>query len=81
MALIFRWFFWKTTIAAIKGDAAEKINFQIHTGPALGAFNQLVKGCDLEDWRLRNVDKINIHLMKETAILLDERIMFFNKLR
>ena len=77
MALIFRWFFWHSTNVAIKGVESEKVNFQIHTGPALGSFNQWVKGTDLEDWRSRHVDKIAIKIMTETADLLNQRFEKF----
>ncbi|PYV42946.1 MAG: hypothetical protein DMG06_12350 [Acidobacteria bacterium] len=43
-------------------------------GPALGAFNQWVKGTELESWRPRHVDQIAEKLMKETAILLSESL-------
>jgi len=31
------------------------VDYQVHTGPALGAFNQWVKGTSLEDWRKRQI--------------------------
>ncbi len=75
MALIFRWYFGHSNQAALSGNAAEKVNFQVHTGPALGAFNQWVKGTELEDWRQRHVDKMGIKLMTETAALLNQRLL------
>ncbi|KPA08942.1 permease [Candidatus Magnetomorum sp. HK-1] len=78
MALVFRWFFWHSTNMAINGVASEKVNFQIHTGPALGSFNQWVKGSDIEDWRSRHVDKIAIKLMTETAHFLNKRFEELN---
>ncbi|MEE2577673.1 hypothetical protein QO176_33585, partial [Pseudomonas aeruginosa] len=44
MALIFKWYFRQSSASAIKGDPDAKVDFQIHCGPALGAFNQWVKG-------------------------------------
>ncbi|OQX23652.1 MAG: [acyl-carrier-protein] S-malonyltransferase [Desulfobacteraceae bacterium IS3] len=73
MALIFRWYFGYSARAAIEGAESEKLNFQVHTGPALGAFNQWVKGSPLENWRSRHVSKIGEHLMHETAALLNRR--------
>lgn len=81
MALIFRWYFGYSNHAALKGNEADKVNFQIHTGPALGAFNQWVKGSDLEDWRNRHVDKIGIKLMSATALLLSERFKILTQLQ
>ncbi len=59
---------------AFAGDLEHKVNFQIHTGPALGAFNQWVKGTNLESWRNRHVDEIGLKLMEETADLLQNRL-------
>jgi trans-AT polyketide synthase/acyltransferase/oxidoreductase domain-containing protein len=74
MALIFRWYFAYTARLAFAGDEADKVDYQVHTGPALGAFNQWVKGTDLENWRARHVDKIAEKLMRETAVLLSQRL-------
>ncbi len=73
MALLFRWYFGYSANAAMEGCEEDKVNFQIHTGPALGAFNQWVKGTELEDRRNRHVDKIGVKLMEGTAGLLKRR--------
>jgi trans-AT polyketide synthase/acyltransferase/oxidoreductase domain-containing protein len=39
----------------------------------LGAFNQWVKGTELEDWHNRHVAEIGEKLMQETAALLNRR--------
>ncbi|MBW4720369.1 PfaD family polyunsaturated fatty acid/polyketide biosynthesis protein [Saccharothrix sp. SC076] len=67
MALAFRWYFAHTTAAALRGDPAERAGFQVHTGPAIGAFNRLVAGTGLADWRLRHVDVIAELLMRGAA--------------
>ena len=71
MALVFRWYFGYSSRIAFEGDMDHKVNFQVHTGPAMGAFNQWVKGTELEDWRNRHVDQIGIKLMEETGSLLE----------
>lgn len=73
MALVFRWYFGHSTRLALDGDAGRKVDFQVQCGPALGAFNQWVKGTPLENWRNRHVDEIGIKLMEETAQLLNRR--------
>ena len=73
MALVFRWYFGFSTRVAFAGDMQNKVNFQIHTGPALGAFNQWVKGTPLEKWRNRHVDEIGLRLMKETRQLMRQK--------
>ena len=77
MALIFRWYLVHTNRLALRGDPADKVDYQIHCGPALGAFNQWAKGSALEDWRHRHVDEIAEHLMIGAANLLDERFHRF----
>jgi trans-AT polyketide synthase/acyltransferase/oxidoreductase domain-containing protein len=77
MALVFRWYFIHTNRLALRGDPAEKVDYQIHCGPALGAFNQWVKGTDLENWRNRHVDDIGRRLMLAAAKLLSSRFRAF----
>jgi trans-AT polyketide synthase, acyltransferase and oxidoreductase domains len=67
MALIFKWYFVHTGRLAIKGDGLRKVDFQIHCGPALGAFNQWVKGTEIENWRKRHVDVIASAIMNGAA--------------
>jgi trans-AT polyketide synthase/acyltransferase/oxidoreductase domain-containing protein len=77
MALIFRWYFVHSNRLAQKGIADGKVDFQIHCGPALGSFNQWVKGTPLEDWRNRHADEIGERLMREAAALLERRFREF----
>ena len=74
MALVFRWYFIHTMRLAMEGKAEHRVDYQVHTGPALGAFNQWVKGTLLEDWRHRHVDAIGAHLMQACADYVDRRI-------
>ncbi|WP_178943797.1 ACP S-malonyltransferase [Paenibacillus xylaniclasticus] len=78
MALIFKWYFAYSTRLALNGDKHNKVDYQVHCGPALGAFNQWVKGTALENWRNRHVDEIGIKIMVETAQHLNDR---YSKLR
>ena len=74
MALIFRWYFWHSSRMSFVGDSKEKVNFQIHTGPALGAFNQWVKGTPLESWRNRHADQIATKLMEGAAGIMKDNL-------
>ncbi|SFE51990.1 trans-AT polyketide synthase, acyltransferase and oxidoreductase domain-containing protein [Chitinophaga sp. CF118] len=74
MALVFRWYFGHCNKLAIEGNITEKVNFQVHTGPALGAFNQWVKGTSLESWKNRHADRIGIKMMEEAAKLMEETL-------
>ena len=78
MALIFRWYFIHTSRLAVHGSDEQKVDYQVHCGPALGAFNQWVKGSDLESWQNRHVDTIAEQLMNETAKLLVDRFQQFS---
>ncbi|KZN62452.1 hypothetical protein N473_19555 [Pseudoalteromonas luteoviolacea CPMOR-1] len=74
MARVFRWYFAHSIKLAFSGDEQMRVNFQVHTGPALGAFNQWVKGTELEPWQNRHVDKIANKLMQGTAELMNAKV-------
>lgn len=73
MALIFRWYFIYSTRMAMHGVEEEKVNYQVHCGPALGSFNQWVKGTALELWRNRHVGDIAERIMNGAAAVLAKR--------
>ncbi|MEU1047229.1 ACP S-malonyltransferase [Streptomyces sp. NPDC005897] len=73
MALVFRWYFVHSTRMAMRGDPAERVNYQIHTGPAIGAFNRFAAGTALADWRNRHVDAVAEALMVGAARVLQDR--------
>jgi trans-AT polyketide synthase/acyltransferase/oxidoreductase domain-containing protein len=77
MALIFKWYFSHATDLAINGSEAQKVDYQVQCGPALGAFNQWVGGTELESWKNRHVDEIAERLMQETAEVLNQRFQAF----
>jgi len=73
MGLVFRWYFdWASRLAKA-GDVEQRVNYQVHCGPALGAFNQWVKNMELADWRRRHVADIAERLLAGAANLLNER--------
>ncbi len=73
LVLIFKWYFAYCNRATLNGDLSEKDNFQIFCGPALGAFNQWVKGTPYEDWKNRHVVDIAVMLMEQAAEHLQTR--------
>lgn len=77
MALIFRWYFVHSTRLAMSGSTDQRVDYQIHCGPAMGAFNTWVKGTDLEPWRGRRAAVIAERLLRETAALLGQRLGAF----
>mgnify|MGYP001258098387 CR=1 FL=1 len=74
MALVFRWYFGRALALALQGDVANRSDFQIYCGPAMGAFNEWVKGAGIESWRNRHVDQIAERLMQETAQWLNDQL-------
>lgn len=78
MALVFKWYFAHSSRLALSGTPGLEVDYQIPCGPALGAFNQWVKGTAMENWRNRHVDEIAEKLMIETAGLLNRRFNCLN---
>jgi len=74
MAVVFRRYFGASMALAFAGDRSEQTDFQVHTGPAMGAFNQWVKGDEWEHWTNRHVDEIAFRLMGDAEDLLIERL-------
>jgi len=73
MALVFRWYFVKTMRLSLLGDEDDKLNYQIHCGPAMGAFNQLAKAIGLNNWQDRHVDDLAQIIMDGAADVLNQR--------
>ncbi|WP_017577639.1 ACP S-malonyltransferase [Nocardiopsis kunsanensis] len=74
MALVFRWYFGHSQRAAMEGDDSCRVDYQVHCGPALGAFNQWIRDTPQRSWRERHVDEIGVRLMTETAAYLQRRM-------
>ncbi len=70
MALVFRWYLGQSSKWANAGEASRKIDYQIWCGPAMGAFNEWVKGTFLEDYKKRNVVTIAMNILFGTAVQL-----------
>jgi trans-AT polyketide synthase/acyltransferase/oxidoreductase domain-containing protein len=77
MAHIFKWYFVHGNRFALEGREERKVDYQIQCGPALGAFNQWVKGTSYEPWRSRGVSEIADLLMEGTAEYLTKRISMY----
>ena len=74
MALVFKWYFVHSARLARTGSEIQRVDYQIHCGPALGAFNQWVKGTPHEPWRARHADEIAELLMQGAAAVVEERL-------
>jgi PfaD family protein len=69
MALVFRAYLGLASRWAINGDASRKVDYQIWCGPAMGAFNEWVKGTFLERPERRTVVDIALNVLYGAAYL------------
>jgi PfaD family protein len=69
MALVFRWYLGLSSRWANAGEPARKLDYQVWCGPAMGAFNEWVKGSFLEDWRNRRVVAVAGNLLHGACVL------------
>ena len=68
MALVFRSYLGQSSTWAIRGDPSRKIDYQIWCGPAMGAFNQWVKGSFLEKPQNRRTVTVAMNLLYGAAV-------------
>jgi PfaD family protein len=67
MALIFRWYLGLSSDWANSGREDRKQDFQIWCGPAMGAFNDWVRGSYLEPPGNRRITEVALHIMSGPA--------------
>ncbi|MFD2168928.1 ACP S-malonyltransferase [Tumebacillus lipolyticus] len=71
LAVVFKWYLERAQRLAIEGRSEQKVDYQVYCGPALGAFNQWVKGTRLENWRNRHVDDLALRILQGASGLLE----------
>jgi PfaD family protein len=69
MALVFRWYLGLSSRWSIAGEKGREIDFQVWTGPAMGAFNDWVRGTYLESPQNRHVVDVARHILRGAAYL------------
>jgi trans-AT polyketide synthase, acyltransferase and oxidoreductase domains len=69
MALIFRWYLGLSSFWAKSGVTGREMDYQIWCGPAMGAFNEWVKGSYLEQPENRSAADIALQILKGAAYL------------
>ncbi len=74
MTLIFVWYYAFTQKVTSTGDISFIEHYQIHSGAAIGAFNQFVKGTTYEKWQNRNVNEIAALLMNYASLSFYEKL-------
>jgi PfaD family protein len=70
MALVFRWYLGQSSRWANAGDPTRRLDYQVWCGPAMGAFNEWVKGSFLEAPRQRRAATVARCLLWGAAYLL-----------
>jgi PfaD family protein len=69
MALVFRWYLGKASKWAIDGEATRRADYQIWSGPAMGAFNRWAAGSFLAEPKNRSVVQIALNLLEGAAAI------------
>jgi trans-AT polyketide synthase/acyltransferase/oxidoreductase domain-containing protein len=75
MALVFRSYLGLSSKWAIQGITQRKMDYQIWCGPAIGAFNQWVKGSFLETFENRKTAEIALNLMYGASVCIRASIL------
>jgi PfaD family protein len=70
MALAFRWYLGLSSHWANSGEPTRKADYQVWCGPAMGAFNDWVKGSFLERAENRQVVTVGMNILYGAAVLL-----------
>jgi PfaD family protein len=70
MALVFRSYLGRSSSWAISGEPSRRIDYQIWCGPAMGAFNQWVKGSFLERPENRRTVVVAMNLLFGAAVCI-----------
>ena len=69
MALVFRWYLGMASKWPVEGETRRRLDYQIWCGPAMGAFNDWVRGSFLEAQTNRGVVQIALNLLEGAAVL------------
>ncbi|BDD04921.1 PfaD family polyunsaturated fatty acid/polyketide biosynthesis protein [Aureibacter tunicatorum] len=69
MALVFRWYLGLSSSWANGGVKGRELDYQIWCGPAMGAFNEWVKGSHLESWENRYAGEVGELMLQGAAYL------------
>lgn len=70
LALVFRWYLGQSPVWANRGEADRKLDYQIWCGPAMGAFNEWVKGSVLDAPEQRKIATVAMNILFGAAVLI-----------
>ena len=68
MALVFRWYLGQSSRWAKSGEPSRQLDYQIWCGPAMGAFNEWVKGSCLEAPERRRIVTVALNMLYGAAV-------------
>lgn len=74
MALVFRWYLGLSSRWSNTGEKGREMDYQVWCGPAMGAFNDWVRGAYLADIQHRRVADVTLHILTGCAYL--QRLRF-----
>ncbi|MDX1515159.1 MAG: 2-nitropropane dioxygenase, partial [Gammaproteobacteria bacterium] len=69
MALVFRWYLGNSSRWANDGEPSRQADYQVWCGPAMGAFNEWVRGSPLEPPQNRRVVSVAKNILFGAAVL------------
>ena len=75
MALVFRWYLGLSSRWANSGKNDRQVDYQIWCGPAMGAFNEWVKGSRFEAPENRDVVSVAFNLLFGSAQVLRQNLL------
>ncbi len=70
MALVFRWYLGMSSRWANRGEPGREMDYQVWCGPAMGAFNEWVRGSFLEPWEGRRVVSVAHNMLYGAAVMI-----------
>ena len=70
LALVFRWYLGQSPVWANRGEPDRKLDYQVWCGPAMGAFNEWVKGSFLDAPEQRRVATVAWNILFGAAVLM-----------
>lgn len=81
MALVFRWYLGLSSRWSVNGEKGREMDYQIWCGPAMGAFNDWVRGSYLEQIENRRAADMALHLLTGAAYLYRVQLLRMQGIR
>jgi trans-AT polyketide synthase, acyltransferase and oxidoreductase domains len=75
MALVFRWYLGLSSRWSVQGEKGREMDYQIWSGPAIGTFNDWVKGTYLQEPQNRSVVDVARQILTGCAYLYRIRML------